>query len=330
LFIGEDQVIATGIDAGSINQVDNGNTTSTTATETSLNTEVKKIGSTLALLPSVNDDLTVTIDIFQSTSSLKRNGMSFPFFNTQTGEIDSVLLDTVEESTLKTIVVARDGYTVALGGMINESKLNEYTTVPILGDIPFLGELFKTKSEHESSGQYLMLITPHIIVNPEEGMNKTREISDINFDKYADVELGETVETKGEALQIPDFISLARYAGNDFFGYEQTSNLKPKPLINTLSVESKSHTNLLEEGLSVTPLKSYQQGGLYVTVAGVKNTSNEKQYLEVKDARGNWLAVASESRYLLSKNDQNTKGSDYGYLYFISDKSFSESLPIGE
>jgi len=329
LFIGEDQVVATGIDGGSINQVDNGNTTSTTETETELETEVKKIGSTLALLPSVNEDRTVTIDIFQSTSSLKRQGMNFPFYNTETGLIDSVLLDTVEESTIKTIVVAKDGYTIALGGMINESEKEESSSVPILGDIPFIGELFKTKSDAQSSDQYVILITPHIIMTPGEAVAKSKEIDEVDFNQYGDdsttADAGVTLENN-RAYQISDYIYLSRYAAND-----QEGQVASDAGVDKIPVLPEPISNVFEsELLFAKPVSSYRKNGLFVTVVNVINTSENQQRIDLKRLSGVWLAATQEQPILAAYKQQirldGVEYDDSTNLYLVSNKSFERVL----
>ena len=321
LFIGEDQVVATGMDGGGIVQVDNGNTTSTTSTDTTLDTEVKKIGSTLVLLPSVNEDRTVTIDIFQSTSSLKRKGMDFPFYNSATRQIESIKLDTIEESSVKTIVVAKDGHTIALGGMTNMSDRNDYSTVPLLGDVPILGELFKTKSEAAFKGQYIMLITPHIIMTPEEGAIRSREIEEIDFKKHSDDSLiiGVNNAKRGQPL-VSELIDLSRYAVKKKHGL----NIESEQGVTRLYISSDPVTGLVDnDKILFIPQSAYKKGGLYLTHVESLNASGESKSLNLALVKGDWLAISKQQLYL-APNSPRIEGHDD--LYFVSNEPFEDII----
>ncbi|WP_028469514.1 DUF3438 family protein [Neptunomonas japonica] len=324
LFIGEDQVIAVGLDGGSTTSNSNGNTSVTTSTDTQLETEVRKIGNTLALLPSVNDDGTVTIDILQSTSELKKQGMDFPFFNPTTGQIDSVKLDTVEESTLKTIVVAKDGHTIALGGMINQVDTDKKSTIPVLGDIPFLGELFRTKNEIQSDAQYIMLITPHIIATPEEAAKKSRELEEIDFARYEDtassVQAPASITATNE-IKINDLMHLNRYAARRLHG-KPTNSSK----IQTLPIKQiKLPKTLLRQNMHSWPVAAYKSNGTYLTVVRVQNLSQQPFTLDPKAIDGRWLSIARERSTLGPFQNKENNKPDSSYLYFASKQPFNQS-----
>lgn len=318
LFIGEDQVIAVGLDGGSTTSSNNGNTSVTTSTDTQLETEVRKIGNTLALLPSVNDDGTVTIDILQSTSELKKQGMDFPFYNPTTGQIDSVKLDTVEESTLKTIVVAKDGHTIALGGMINQIDTDKQSTVPVLGDIPILGQLFRTKNEVESDAQYIMLITPHIIATPEEAAKKSRELEEIDFSRHADT--ASAIDTADDNIKISSIMRLNRHAARRLHNIP-TSDSR----IQTLPIqEIKLPTALLSQSLHSWPVAAYKNDDAYLTIVKVQNLSQKPFEITPKALNGRWLSIAQE-RSVLGAFQNNINQPDSGYLYFTSRNPFNQS-----
>jgi len=71
-----------------------------------------------------------------------------------------------EERSTKTLVRIRDGETVVIGGLIRDEVLNTETKLPFLGDIPFIGSLFRHKGGDNDKNQQrelLVFITPHII-----------------------------------------------------------------------------------------------------------------------------------------------------------------------
>ncbi len=76
---------------------------------------------------------------------------------------DTVYLDP-EERTTKSLVRVKDGETVILGGLIHKDMMQTVYKVPFLGDIPFLGTLFKyTNKSKDVERELLVFITPHII-----------------------------------------------------------------------------------------------------------------------------------------------------------------------
>jgi general secretion pathway protein D len=67
-----------------------------------------------------------------------------------------------------TVVVTPDGQTVVIGGLISNDKQSSESKVPLLGDIPVLGNLFKFKSNSNQKDELLMFITPHIVQMPSQ------------------------------------------------------------------------------------------------------------------------------------------------------------------
>ena len=65
--------------------------------------------------------------------------------------------------------------TIAIGGLISDSKSYNETKVPILGDVPLIGELFKNKEEINRKSEMILLITPRIVKQASEGENVTAE-----------------------------------------------------------------------------------------------------------------------------------------------------------
>ena len=67
-----------------------------------------------------------------------------------------------------TVVVTPDGQTVVIGGLIANDKSSSESKVPLLGDIPILGNLFKFSNHSNQKDELLMFITPHIIQMPSQ------------------------------------------------------------------------------------------------------------------------------------------------------------------
>jgi type II secretory pathway component GspD/PulD (secretin) len=63
----------------------------------------------------------------------------------------------------ETTVLVKDGSTVVIGGLRKESKVSSTQQTPFLGSIPFLGRLFKVKSNSTENTELLIILTPRII-----------------------------------------------------------------------------------------------------------------------------------------------------------------------
>jgi general secretion pathway protein D len=76
---------------------------------------------------------------------------------------DPVLGPTTAKRSAKTTVVARDQETVVLGGIMQDRTIEGVSKVPILGDIPILGNLFRETTRKKVKTNLLLFLTPYII-----------------------------------------------------------------------------------------------------------------------------------------------------------------------
>jgi general secretion pathway protein D len=84
----------------------------------------------------------------------------------------------IQKRSISTQVVVQDGETLALGGIIQESKSLSKNRVPLLGDIPYLGALFGNTSTSSQRTELIVLLTPTVIRNSSEAERATREFRD--------------------------------------------------------------------------------------------------------------------------------------------------------
>lgn len=70
---------------------------------------------------------------------------------------------TVNTNRVETSVLVNDGETVVLGGIFQQQQLNSVTKTPFLGDIPWLGALFRKKVNRDNKQELLIFITPHLV-----------------------------------------------------------------------------------------------------------------------------------------------------------------------
>ena len=169
VFVGEERVLTTGVETGVV-------TPASGATTTVIQpiTEVRDIGNTLVILPKINADRTVTLSISQDTSTVLLDSATIPVASA-TGAIQEILIDTVNTANLQGTVVAKDGLSVAVGGLIRTSVNEDEQKVPLLGDIPFLKYLFSRQVKSVERHELVLLITPHILMTPAEGHERTQE-----------------------------------------------------------------------------------------------------------------------------------------------------------
>jgi type IV pilus assembly protein PilQ len=113
-------------------------------------TELKKIGITLRVTPHVNSDQTITLDLHPEISELSAQA------TVQGGVIISL-------SEADTRVVVGDGETAVIAGLINEVESNISNGLPVLEDLPILGNLFKFESKTKKKRELIIFVTPHIV-----------------------------------------------------------------------------------------------------------------------------------------------------------------------
>jgi general secretion pathway protein D len=96
-----------------------------------------------------------------------------------------------------TVVVTPDGQPVVIGGLISNDKASSESKVPILGDIPLLGQLFRFTAKSNQKNELLIFLTPHIVRAPnqlaalaghETGQSQliTNTIPEIELNHYLD------------------------------------------------------------------------------------------------------------------------------------------------
>ena len=81
------------------------------------------------------------------------------------GGVNAPVIDTRQADT---VVVTPDGQTVVIGGMMQNDKESSETKIPLLGDIPVLGALFRYKANSDNKNELMIFLTPHIVRAPME------------------------------------------------------------------------------------------------------------------------------------------------------------------
>jgi len=108
-------------------------------------------GTILSVTPRIHHDGMVSLDVIQQVSNAIAN---------KTSSISSPVIQTRE---IKTSLSIRDGQPVILGGLISKGKTNTGNKVPLLGDLPGIGQLFRHDGEEFTRTELLVIITPHVV-----------------------------------------------------------------------------------------------------------------------------------------------------------------------
>lgn len=132
---------------GSYTSVGAGGTATPTNPFQTVNRE--DVGITLKVTPQVNEGDSIKMEISQEVSSISAS------------EVDSGTI--TNNRSIKTTVIAADGQTVVLGGLIDSSQLDSMQKVPLLGDLPLLGGLFRYKNSSKDKRNLMVFIRPTIL-----------------------------------------------------------------------------------------------------------------------------------------------------------------------
>jgi general secretion pathway protein D len=121
--------------------------------------ERQSVGITLTVTPQINEGDSVVLDIEQEVNSLTG----------ATALASAAAADLItNERRLQTKVLAQDGRVVVLGGLIKDDVQSTQQRVPILGDVPVLGRLFRNDAVSVTKTNLLIFIRPTIIRENEE------------------------------------------------------------------------------------------------------------------------------------------------------------------
>ena len=118
------------------------------------------VGVTLQVTPSITPDGRVMMRVIPEVSAVAN--VNFPLGNGQSSTSLSI-------QHLETTVNAEDGETVLLGGLISKQSQKNENKAPWLGDLPGIGALFRYRTETTAQTELIIIMTPHIVRNRQEG-----------------------------------------------------------------------------------------------------------------------------------------------------------------
>jgi len=129
------------------------------STQTTQRFETIKANMSLVVTPYVSRSGDVIVDVE-------------PEFSTPSGRLDPKTPPTINSRVLKSTVRLRNGETIVLGGLVQDTKSTTIDKVPILGSIPILGRLFQNRSSDNGRSELMIYITPHVYFGSEGAVNR--------------------------------------------------------------------------------------------------------------------------------------------------------------
>ncbi|MEO7799127.1 MAG: hypothetical protein ABIY47_15540 [Opitutaceae bacterium] len=138
----------------STTQNNNGGGTSVTSTIT-----YQDVGIILRVTPFITNQGLVEMIVSPEISSISPTTVSIP------GAGNATVID---RRAADTVVVTKSDSTIVIGGLMSTQKSDTQSKVPLLGDIPVLGSLFKRKTKGDVKTELLIFLTPHVVATPDE------------------------------------------------------------------------------------------------------------------------------------------------------------------
>lgn len=159
--------------------------------------------------------------ILQVTPFISKDGLVEMIVAPQISDISSqqiqissnVFAPVIDQRSANTVVVTPDGQTVVIGGLMENDKTVVDSKIPVLGDIPLLGNLFKHKQQALTKKELMIFLTPHIVNIPTQLASTTaaerrqtelsnKVFSEQDLDRFLDrlpAKPGTTTTTSGSA-----------------------------------------------------------------------------------------------------------------------------------
>jgi general secretion pathway protein D len=161
----------------------------------------EEVGNILKITPQINDGTAVQLKIEQENSGL------------QTGATPGAVDLVTNKRTISTTVLVEDGGMIVLGGLITDTAQEGESRVPILGSIPIIGELFKTRSGQKEKRNLMVFIRPTILRDGVDAAIQTNAKYNVLRDQQLNRKKGRVNLLPGEKQPLlPPIEDLSKYA----------------------------------------------------------------------------------------------------------------------
>ncbi|NLF21881.1 MAG: hypothetical protein GX590_01855, partial [Lentisphaerae bacterium] len=119
--------------------------------------EIKSVGITVKVTPRINEKGFVVMKIDEKIQNIAG-----------TQRVNDGDWPIVASRNLAAEIAVQSGQTIVLGGLVQNSKLKSRSKIPILGDIPFLGRLFRADNEEDTRSEVMVFLTPYVMDSQAE------------------------------------------------------------------------------------------------------------------------------------------------------------------
>lgn len=144
--------------------------------------ERKDVGVTLELTPQVLEDDLIRLEIKQEITAIETNVAQ----TIGTGSASIPVGPTTTKRSMETTAIAQDQQTLVVGGLVRDNITLNESKIPLLGDIPWLGWLFKSQSRNIEKLNLLVFLTPHLVRDEidmvELNARKARDVNSLQRD----------------------------------------------------------------------------------------------------------------------------------------------------
>ncbi|HMN46667.1 MAG TPA: type II secretion system secretin GspD [Povalibacter sp.] len=163
----------------------------------------EEVGTILKITPQINEGDAVTLKIEQESSDLA------PSATASSGAVDLI----TNKRTINTKVMVEDGGVIVLGGLIRDAAIENESRVPVLGAIPIIGELFKTRSGSKEKRNLMVFIRPTILRDGVKAAIETNAKYNVMRNQQLQRRGGKVNLLPGERQPLlPPIEELSRYA----------------------------------------------------------------------------------------------------------------------
>lgn len=191
--------------------------------------EREDVGITLRITPQINEGDSVKLDIETESSSLSASAVASDIIT--------------NKRSISTSVLARDQQTIVLGGLIEDSYSDSVQKVPLLGDIPLLGHLFKATSTTNDKQNLMVFIHPVILRDEATSSYATNSKYSFLRAKQIESEISERGLIKNGAKLLPDLDELV----TQIPGSDSVTSTSPVSVDQLLQQSPGVETTAIEE-----------------------------------------------------------------------------------
>ncbi|MDV4219388.1 type II secretion system secretin GspD [Acinetobacter baumannii] len=197
--------------------------------------ERKDVGVTLKVIPHIGEGGSVRLEVEQEVSNVQNNK----------GQAADLV---TSKRAIKTSVLADHGQTVVLGGLISDDTEQSRQSLPLLGDIPYLGRLFSSNARSNVKRNLLVFIHPTIIGDADD----VRRISQQRYNQLYSLQL--TMDKNGNFAKLPENIA-DLYQKDSSTGVTDNSYLKSVDRHVSTVEKHQSVYKKVPSGKVISPIK---------------------------------------------------------------------------